>query len=145
MFRIFILLTLLVGTVASLVQPVSVYALDGNDETSSRDALVKVGDNPGEDCKNAGGKLNAQNECLDKDGNSVNTVIYTMRNIINLLLYVAGIIAVVIIVIAGFRFVASNGDATQVSKAKNTIIYALVGLVVAVMSYTIVNFILENI
>ncbi len=145
MFRIFILLTLLVGTVASLAQPVSVFALDGNDETSSREALKQVGDNPEEECKARGGKLNAQDECVDSNGKSLNEVTYTLRNVVNLLLYVAGIIAVVIIVIAGFRFVTSNGDAAQVSKAKNTIIYALVGLVVAVMSYAIVNFILENI
>ena len=145
MFRIFILLTLLVGTVASLAQPVYVYAIDGNDQASSRAALEKVGDNPEEGCKSRGGKLNAQNECVDSNGKSLNEVTYTLRNVVNLLLYVAGIIAVVIIVIAGFRFVTSNGDAAQVSKAKNTIIYALVGLVVAVMSYAIVNFILENI
>lgn len=49
------------------------------------------------------------------------------------------------IVIAGFRFVTSNGDANTVTQAKNTIIYAVIGIVVAVMAYAIVNFILNQI
>ena len=54
-------------------------------------------------------------------------------------------VAVIFIVIAGLRFVTSNGDANTVSSAKNTIIYAVIGIVVAVMAYAIVNFILFNI
>ena len=145
MIRILLLLTLVIGATVGLGQPTNVFALDGNAETNSRDALKKVGDDPDAGCTSRGGKMNAQNQCVDKNGKSLNEVTYTLRNIINLLLYVAGIIAVVIIVIAGFRFVTSNGDSAQVSKAKNTIIYALVGLVVAIMAYAIVNFILENI
>jgi hypothetical protein len=145
MIRILIILAIIAGATLGLGHSGTALALDGNAETSSSDALIKVGDDPAEGCKSRGGKLNAKNQCVDNNGRSLNEVTYTLRNVVNLLLYVAGIIAVVIIVIAGFRFVASNGDATQVSKAKNTIIYALVGLVVAVMSYTIVNFILENI
>ena len=145
MIRILLLIALVIGAITGTIQPATVSALDGNAETNSRDALKKVGDKPEEECTSRGGKMNAQNQCVDDDGRSLNSVTYTLRNIINILLYVAGIIAVVIVVIAGFRFVTSNGDAAQVSKAKNTIIYALVGLVVAIMAYAIVNFILENI
>lgn len=72
-------------------------------------------------------------------------VVETIKNIINILLFLIGLFAVVMIVIAGFRFVTSNGDSNTVSQAKNTIIYAVIGIVVAVMAYAIVNFVLNQI
>ena len=68
-----------------------------------------------------------------------------LKSVINVLLYFAGTIAVIVIVVGGIRYITSDGDPGAASKAKNTIIYALVGLVVAVMAYAIVNFILDRI
>lgn len=68
----------------------------------------------------------------------------TIKNTINILLYVAGVIAVIIIVIGGIRFVTSEGDANSANKAKNSVVYAAVGLVVAVIAYAIVNLVLSN-
>lgn len=68
----------------------------------------------------------------------------TIEYIIDLLLFLAGSIAIIVIVIAGLRYVTSSGDPQTASKAKNTIIYAIVGLVVAILSYAIVNFILDR-
>ncbi|MGB3024165.1 MAG: pilin [Candidatus Saccharimonadales bacterium] len=65
-----------------------------------------------------------------------------IKNIINTLIYVAGIIAVIMIVIGGIRYITSNGDNAGVSGAKNTILYAVIGLVIAIMSFAIVNFVL---
>jgi hypothetical protein len=56
-----------------------------------------------------------------------------------------GAIAVLIIVIAGLRFILANGDPQNVAKARNTIIYAGVGLVVAVSAEIIVTFVLNNV
>ncbi|MEK7620837.1 MAG: hypothetical protein AAB395_00595 [Patescibacteria group bacterium] len=78
-------------------------------------------------------------------GNSSSDLTKTIKNVINILLFLIGMVAVIFIVIAGLRFVTSNGDANTVSSAKNTIIYAVIGIVVAVMAYAIVNFILFNI
>lgn len=77
-------------------------------------------------------------------GNSADDFKTVIKNVINILLFLIGMIAVIFIVIAGFRFVTSNGDANTVSQAKNTIIYAVLGIVIAVMAYAIVNFILDN-
>lgn len=68
-----------------------------------------------------------------------------LKNVINVMLYLAGAIAVLVIVVGGIRYITSDGDPGSANKAKNTIIYALVGLVVAVMSYSIVNFVIERI
>ena len=51
-------------------------------------------------------------------------------------------IAVIKIVIGGIRYATSGGDSTQIQAAKNTILYAVVGLVVAIMAFAIVNFVL---
>ncbi len=68
-----------------------------------------------------------------------------LGNVINLLLFIAGAAAVLVIVIGGIRYITSDGDPGAASKAKNTIIFALVGLVIAIMSYSIVNFVIGRI
>lgn len=66
-------------------------------------------------------------------------------NILNTLIYAGGAVAVLMIVIGGVRYTASNGDQSQVAGAKNTILYAIIGLVVSVSAYAIVNFVLSSI
>lgn len=67
-----------------------------------------------------------------------------MKNVINTILFVLGMIAVIMIVIGGIRYTTSNGESAQIQAAKNTIMYAVIGLVIAIMSYAIVNFVLER-
>ena len=52
--------------------------------------------------------------------------------------------ALLVLVIAGLRYVNSNGDPTVMSKTKNTIIYASVGLIVSMSAFAIVTFVLNN-
>ena len=66
-------------------------------------------------------------------------------NIINMMIYVVGAVAVLMVVIGGLRYVLSGGDASQTKSAKDTILYSIVGVVIAIMSYAIVNFALVNI
>lgn len=65
-----------------------------------------------------------------------------LKDVISILLYIAGTIAVIMIIIGAIRYITSDGDAGKASQAKNTIIYDVVGLVVAVMSFGIVTFVL---
>lgn len=67
-----------------------------------------------------------------------------IKNIINVLLYVIGSIAVIMIVIGGLRYVLSGGDSSSTKGAKDTILYAVVGLVVAIFAYAIVNFVVTS-
>lgn len=62
----------------------------------------------------------------------------------SVLLFIVGAIAVIMIVIGGLRYVISGGDATQVTAAKNTIMYALVGIIVAILAYAAVNFVINS-
>jgi hypothetical protein len=66
-----------------------------------------------------------------------------LKNVINTLLVVLGMIAVIMIVIGGIRYTTSNGDANQTKSAKDTIMYAVIGLVVAIFAFAIVNFVLN--
>lgn len=76
--------------------------------------------------------------CKAQNDNAASMV----QTVINILLYVLGIIAVIMIIIGGIRFTTSDGDPAGVKSARNTIIYAVVGLVVAIMAYAIVNLVL---
>lgn len=73
------------------------------------------------------------------------TFMSTLLNIIKVVLGVLGFVAVVFIIMGGFTYVMSNGDSAKLTKAKNTILYAVIGLVVALLAFAIVNFILDNV
>ena len=66
---------------------------------------------------------------------------YVVKNIINILLWAIGIVSVIMLIIGGFRYVTSNGDSSQVTAAKNTIMYSVIGLIIAIFAYAIVNFV----
>ncbi|MEO5499573.1 MAG: pilin [Candidatus Saccharimonadales bacterium] len=67
-----------------------------------------------------------------------------IKKIIDILLFIIGAVAVIMIIIGGIRYVVSGGDQGAVTGAKNTILYAVVGLVVAIMAYAIVNFVVSK-
>jgi len=64
--------------------------------------------------------------------------------VVNILFFVLGAIAVVMIIIGGIKFTVSNGDSSAITSAKNTILYAIVGLVVALLAYAIVRFVINQ-
>lgn len=74
-------------------------------------------------------------------GSDVNKVITT---VINLFSAIVGVIAVVMIVMSGFKYITSGGDSAKLTSAKNTLVYALVGLVIVVLSQAIVKFVLTK-
>lgn len=69
----------------------------------------------------------------------------SFRAITNTILYILGALAVIMIIVGGVRYVTSTGDSSRVTAAKNTIMYAVAGLVVALLAFAIVNFVLTNI
>jgi len=66
------------------------------------------------------------------------------RTITNVLLFLIGAISVIMLIIGGIRYVVSGGDSTAVQNAKNTILYAIVGVVVAILAYAVVNFVIGS-
>lgn len=67
------------------------------------------------------------------------------KDFVNIMLFAVGILAVIMIIWGGIRYVLSGGDSGAVSSAKKTILYAVVGLIVAILAYAIVNFVITTI
>jgi hypothetical protein len=84
-------------------------------------------------CNNSG----ARNQIFGSSG--------IFSRVISTLFVVIGLIAVLIIIIGGLRYVLSAGDQNAVNSAKNTILYAVIGLAISIMAYAIVNYVIGNI
>jgi drug/metabolite transporter (DMT)-like permease len=79
--------------------------------------------------------------CLFKNS-SCTSGIFT--DIVNIALFLIGAISVIMIIYGGIRYTISGGEAKNVTAAKDTIMYAVVGLVVAILAYAIVNFVIVH-
>lgn len=65
-------------------------------------------------------------------------------NVINIALFIIGALAVLMLIIGGIRYTVSGGDTAAVTAAKSTIMYAIIGIIIAILAYAIVNFVLVN-
>lgn len=83
------------------------------------------------------------------DAGSVNipntTSDYLWQGILDAIYFVAGAACVIVIIIAGYIYVTSVGNPTSVSKAKNAILYAVIGLVVIILAFVITRFVIGSI
>ncbi len=68
-----------------------------------------------------------------------------LQVVINVVLGVIAFVAVVMIIVGGIQYTTSAGDAGKVTKAKNTILYGVIGLVIALLAFAIVNFVISNV
>ena len=69
----------------------------------------------------------------------------TLQVVVNVIVGVIGFVAVIMMIMGGISFVTSQGDASKVAKARNTILYGVVGLIVALLAFAIVNFVLTSV
>lgn len=85
---------------------------------------------------------NAQGTCpTSTSTNNINTL---LKKIVNIISAIVGVVAVIMIVFGGFKYITSGGDSNNVSSAKNTIIYAIIGLVIVALAQLIVHFVLNQ-
>lgn len=68
----------------------------------------------------------------------------TAQNIINVAIAVLGVVAVIFVIIGAVQYMTSQGDPGKTKKAKDTILYAILGVILAALAYAIVNFVLVN-
>lgn len=78
-------------------------------------------------------------------GDSEGQILGIFESVASIILILIGAISVVVIIINAFRIVVSNGDSQSVASARNGIIFAVAGLVVAFAAYAIIEFVLDNI
>jgi hypothetical protein len=88
--------------------------------------------------------LGAGSNCNTTPSNGVD-VDSAVTSVVNILSSVVGVIAVIMLIIAGIRFMTSNGNSNNVATARSTMIYALVGLVVVALAQFIVNYVLSRV
>lgn len=67
-----------------------------------------------------------------------------IKLITNVLMFIIGAVAVIMVIIGGFQYVTSQGDSSKTTTAKNTILYAVIGLIVALLAYAIVQFVVDR-
>jgi hypothetical protein len=84
------------------------------------------------------GNASVDSICASKNDNIKGII----KNVVDILLYLVGAIAVIMLIVGGIRYSTSAGNSANVTAAKNTIMYALIGLVISVLAYVIVNFVI---
>lgn len=124
MQRIFLNLAILIFVACStiLIVPQTTYADCPNDKSSAGYVLDGVGHT---------------GKCTEGG------VTKTVTAIVEILSYVAGAAAIIMVIVAGFKYITSGGDSGRVSSAKNTLIYALIGLAITVLAQLLVHFVLN--
>ncbi|MBR5647914.1 hypothetical protein IKW73_03225 [Candidatus Saccharibacteria bacterium] len=82
-------------------------------------------------------KPNTFNEGGDLQGN--------IKSVINVVIGILGLVCVIVMIIGGINYMTSAGDAAKVKKGKDTILYGLIGLVICVLAYALVNWVIGNV
>lgn len=95
----------------------------------------------------AGANLDVTTNCQTgiTGQDATNTINDIIADVINIFSLIVGIVSVIMIIIGGFRYITSGGDSSNVSSAKNTILYAIIGLIIVVLAQSIVRFILGRV
>jgi cytochrome bd-type quinol oxidase subunit 2 len=127
--RIMLTVASLAAMFAPAMIPAAVYAQDDtiNSGVCQGTKLEFTADPPSNDCQDAGDATTRINEIV--------------RQIINIFSVIVGIVSVIMIVYGGFRYITSGGDAGKVGSAKNTILYAVIGLVIVALAQVLVKFV----
>ena len=91
---------------------------------------------------NGSAEQSATGATVASDGTTLTS---TVNVIINIAIGIIGLLAVIMIIVGGFQYTTSAGDSGKVTKAKNSILYGVIGLVIALLAFAIVNFVLKNV
>ncbi len=122
-------MALLLGVSAPALAPVSVYAAEDNNITKGLCTGTNAAAGGGDASCSAGGDNNDDLKAL-------------AAKIVNLISLLVGIVAIIMIIYGGFRYITSGGDSGRVGNAKNTLIYAIIGLIIVALSQFIVHYVL---
>jgi cytochrome bd-type quinol oxidase subunit 2 len=104
------------------------------------------------DTANIGGNLacgsnlsTTTGDCQDDTATGTERIQTIVTTIVNIFSIVVGIVAVIMIVVGGFKYITSGGDSGNITSAKNTIVYAVIGLVIVALAQFIVQFVLNKV
>lgn len=114
---------------------------NSNSTTESQNAVCQGSQLKFGDIQNPDDKACKFKDDTAKPTKTVNDLIAQGINIFSV---IVGIVAVVMILVGGFRYITSSGDSAKLTSARNTIVYALIGLVIVVFAQFIVKFVLDK-
>lgn len=107
--------------------------------TLSTSTAAAISSNQSEVCDAIGsGKDCAQG------GHDTANVDSILKTVINIFSTLVGVVAVIMIIFAGFKYITSAGDSSKITSAKNTLIYALIGVIIVALAQFIVKFVLDK-
>ena len=92
----------------------------------------------------SGGDSSASSVCQTSSNDPITGPNGVIRKVANIVALAAGVVAVIMIIVAGMQYVTSGGDPGKTKTAKNTIIYTVIGLVVIVLTDSILGFVLSK-
>ena len=95
-------------------------------------------------CEGAGGTLQGD-KCVKPGDKGLFDEGGVFRNVVNVLIFLVGVISVIMLIVGAIRYVVSGGDPNSVKGAKDTILYAIVGIVVAASAFAIVTFVISSV
>lgn len=117
---------------AFMLVPAAAFA----ESTSSQNAL----------CAGISGSTNISGgDCSSTTGDAGDKVQGMITKILNIFSWIVGVVSVIMIIFGGFKYITSGGDAGGVTGAKNTILYAIVGLVIVALAQVIVKFVVGTV
>lgn len=94
----------------------------------------------------SGSNLDTSGNSTDCDDNGTNAGIDgILRQVIKIFSIIVGFVAVVMIIVGGIKYITSGGEAGNISGAKNTIIYAVIGLIIVALAQVLVHYVLKNV
>jgi cytochrome bd-type quinol oxidase subunit 2 len=129
-YKLSVLLSSMTFVSMLILAPVSVFAAGpcGTKDNSSQSQIL-------------GGIGETTNtNATDCSGSQVQS---TVKTVINIMSYFVGVVSVIMVVVGGFQFITSSGDSGKVATARNTIVYALIGLFIVALAQVIVHFVLQ--
>ncbi len=96
-------------------------------------------------CAGVNLEINSNCQDLDSEGGGLGQFNRLIKRIINLLSVIVGVVAVIMIIVGGLRYITSGGSDTSVTSAKNTILYAIIGLIIVALAQILVRFVLRQV
>lgn len=136
LLQIFILAGLMLFPVAS---PAAAHHCFGHQGAAS-DASNNIAE-----CLDAGACLNTTGANCPNQSLAESRLERIIRTVVNLFSIIVGVVAVVMVIVSGLKYVTSAGDSASVNSAKNTLLYAVVGLIVVALAQIIVRFVLAKV
>jgi len=127
----------LLSAITLLAVPLAIPALAAADTPSIQNSV----------CTGAGTlqvNTTGSGDCTSQTTNGTNKINSFIGTIINVFTAIVGVVAVIMIVVGGFQYITSGGDSGKISTAKNTIIYALIGLIFVALAQVFVQFVLNK-